>query len=394
MINWKLMKNWALLLSFSFAFLFSQEKIEILAYHGIPPEHSTLENYKLLKDLGFTINYRTYGNNGDAKKALDLAAAVGIKILLETPELYSNTTKTVNSFKEHKGLFGYFIKDEPNANSFISLNKLISEIRKTDDRHEFYINLFPNYAESAQLGTVNYYRYIQDYLKNVRTNIISFDNYSVTNNVVNDSWYKNLEYIAKVSDSLRRPFWGFILSTDVNNTYKTPTLESMKLQAFINLAYGAKGIQYFTYWTLLDLSGAQKFEEAVIKRNGAKGMQFNNVYTVNRSVRKLSPIFLNSTRQGTAHVGTVPSGTTEFMKGPEIFRQLMMSGNAVVSKFYNSLQKKNYFVVVNKDLQKNLLVNYSLSRSAVLIDSNGLQKTTLNGRLTVAPSDMLVFSYN
>ena len=78
--------------------------------------------------------------------------------------------------------------------------------------------------------------------------MVSFDNYPVTNEGVRQLWYENLMIIAEESEKAGLPFWAFAMSVPHWN-YPVPTLASLRMQMYTNLAYGAQGLQYFTYWT-------------------------------------------------------------------------------------------------------------------------------------------------
>lgn len=50
-------------------------------------------------------------------------------------------------------LYRCFITDEPGAAAFPGLGKLVDYLRRRDPAHLAYVNLFPTYANNAQLGT-------------------------------------------------------------------------------------------------------------------------------------------------------------------------------------------------------------------------------------------------
>ena len=133
------------LLSFGIK-LFAQDKIPILAWYSIPAEDATLARYQELKDAGFTITFSHTSKFEDAKKALDLSAAVGIKSIFTCNELQTDPEATVRKVKNHPGLAGYFLRDEPVSSDFPGLAKWAKQIMAVDNKHYCYLNLVPNYV--------------------------------------------------------------------------------------------------------------------------------------------------------------------------------------------------------------------------------------------------------
>ena len=106
---------------------FAQEKLKadgempILAWVGVPERETTIDRFKELKASGININYSNYSNVEAVKKALDLAGQTGVKLIPFCPELKSEPEKTVKQLMKHPALFGYHLRDEPNAKDFPEL---------------------------------------------------------------------------------------------------------------------------------------------------------------------------------------------------------------------------------------------------------------------------------
>ena len=87
----------------------------IIGWVGITGSNLTIENFQRMKDAGITINCSYYSHVDSVQKALDLSFQVGIKTLIDCPELSNATVETVNRFKDHPANAGYFLMDEPSA---------------------------------------------------------------------------------------------------------------------------------------------------------------------------------------------------------------------------------------------------------------------------------------
>ena len=171
-------------------------EIPILAWFSIPAQYASEETYQDLADAGFTINFSHLTDLNDALKALDLGQKAGVKIMFTCTQLSSDPEEIVKKVKDHPALFGYFLRDEPAASDFPGLADWAKRIRAVDDTHPIYLNLFPNYAPEHILGCT-YEEYVHRFVEEVGLPMLSFDYYPVTVEGVRESWWSNLEVIAK-----------------------------------------------------------------------------------------------------------------------------------------------------------------------------------------------------
>ena len=95
-------------------------------------------------------------------EGLDLAAKHKLRAMLTSdllsPETLHDAAKRaeldalIAKVKRHPAMEAYFITDEPGAGAFPGLGELVAYLRQRDPTHLAYINLFPTYANEAQLG--------------------------------------------------------------------------------------------------------------------------------------------------------------------------------------------------------------------------------------------------
>ncbi|MDP2337352.1 MAG: hypothetical protein Q8N05_13075, partial [Bacteroidota bacterium] len=65
----------------------SNGKIPILAWYSIPASETTVARYQEMKDAGITHSLSFFSNMDEVQKALDVAAKVGVKLVVSCPEL-------------------------------------------------------------------------------------------------------------------------------------------------------------------------------------------------------------------------------------------------------------------------------------------------------------------
>jgi len=410
------------------------EKIPILAWYGVQ-EH-TIERYQEMKECGIDYNYSWFTNVEDLSQAMDVANEAGIKMIIYCPELETETEKTVNHFKEHPALAGYYLQDEPNRSDFQYLSELNKRIQTIDNKHFCYINLFPNYASSEQLGISSYLEHVQLFLQEVPVEILSFDYFPIRvrdkvrylnkikrilplSNInkmntkeryINGEWYENLEIISKEARKAGIPFWTFALATALG-PYPIPTLDDLRLQVYSNFAYGAQGIQYFTYWTPL-AGDIEDFHDGPIDYNtGKKTVTWYTVQQMNNEIKALSYVFLGANVIQVRHIvktafgtnGKVPNETIQFnfANRPEeanIIKKLKIpnSTNAVISFLKNG--NRCYMVIINRNLSGDKNVTFRIKGGAglQLIKRDGtiIPASSENSKQTVTPGDVLIYGWD
>ena len=295
-----------------------QKEIPILAWYGIPADEAKVERFQELKDAGFTLNFRGYSNADEVVKALDAAQKVGVKIIAACPELRNDTEATVKRFMKHPALAGYFLRDEPLSSDFPALGEWARKVQAVDDKHFCYLNLFPNGGKEHldALGVQSYREYVSRFDREVPMQFLSFDHYPITYDGMKPEWYENLEEFSDESKKAGKDFWAFAMATK-HWKYPHPTLATLRLQMFSDLAYGAQGLQYFTYWTPVNSEGFD-YEFGPIGLDGKRTVAYDRVRAMNQELKALSGIFVGAKVISVRHTGDrIPRGTKRLTALPE-----------------------------------------------------------------------------
>jgi hypothetical protein len=367
-------------------------QIPVIAILAIPENLTNLSRYNQLRASGITESYYHFSNADAMQAALDMGQKAGIKLFVACPELISDPTTTVRRFMNHPALAGYFLSDEPSRKNFYQLGKLVKKIRAIDNKHICYINLFPNYQVEKYMGVKTYDEYVDKFIKEVPSQIISFDHYPITGSTreaVRPSFYKNLETISNVSKKSGRPFWGFVLSV-AQRPYPVPTLGALRLQVYSNLAYGAQAIEYFTYWT----PSTPQFHTAAIGTDGRQTEVYQSIQQLNKEVKDLSGVFLGAKVVSITHTGNIPIGTRLLNQLPKPIASLKTDGlGAVVSVMKN--KGKSYLVIVNHDFTTpmNMLIRCMPGVSRVKKDGSSDVQNLYTNKVTVEPGDVAIYSW-
>ena len=147
-----------------------------------------------------------------------------------------------------------------------------------------YVNLFPNYASLQQLGTDSYDAYLRTYLKQIPLPYLSWDNYSLEHGRMDPRFYDNLEQVRRVTLEAGIPFWNCVLANTLFR-YMEPSDATFHLQVYATLAYGGRGIQFFTYFT----PDIGNFRPASIDMHGNKTATWDMLRRITHEVHALAP---------------------------------------------------------------------------------------------------------
>ncbi len=383
----------------------SQEKLKsngelpILAWYSIPADETSVARYQELKDAGITHSLSFFPNADDLQKALDAAAKVGIKIVVYCPELKTEPERIVRRFMNHPAVAGYHLMDEPNIRLYPELAAWAQKIQSVDKKHFCYVNLFPNHADSIQLGTKSYLEYIQQYNKQLPIQFMSFDYYPVLKERLSKTWYQNLEQISEEAAKSNKPFWAFALTTNYDEDHLTPqSLAAMRLQVYSDLAYGAQGIQYFTYWSATSSGPSGEDQRgAPISSAGKRSIVYDRVKQMSQEIKDLSGVFMGAKVVSVKHTGKgmIPQGTSRLVHLPKAISVIETNGApALVSVLENGAN--TFVVIVNKNhlASINLTVAGDETLKKVLKDGTIVPASAYESSIELDPGDAAIYMFS
>ena len=372
-------------------------EMPVIAFKGVPDIMTSEEHFRTFSDCGFSVSLSTYTSLDLLVKACRYAEKYGVKILGKCPEMVSNPTLAAQTLKKEKGFFGYYLQDEPSVPEIQQRQKEIERLGTIDTTHVFYINLYPYYQESWVEPATKVKTY-PEYLKAASATScqqLSFDFYPVMTSGIRPTWYHNLEMIRQESLASGKPFWGFVLSIphDVPFTpdtfYPTPTMGSLRLQVYSNLAYGAQAIQFFTYWN--PGSGRFNYHDAPVDEYGKKTKTYDVVQQMNRELKAVAKLFYGAQILSVHHLGAIPQGTTRQTEMPVNIRSLKIVGRqgAVISQFEKNGHR--YLAIVNKSHEQTLRVRIRTRNNVPQHLTKSLSAEHVKANYTVAEGDILLF---
>lgn len=230
------------------------------------------------------------------RRALDVAARHGLKMWIADtrfnerartlPDWEQQLAAAVASYRGHPALGGYFVTDEPSARQFDDLALIVSRLREHDPGTPAYINLVADYV-SGDLGAPTYRDYVERFVETVRPALLSYDYYPFGATTDRPTFFTNLALVRDAAQRHALPFMLIVLAMP-HLVYRNPSEAELSWQVYHALAYGARGISYFAYWTPVQVEFADrlKFRNGLIE-NGKPTVHYTHAQRLNRAVRAI-----------------------------------------------------------------------------------------------------------
>jgi hypothetical protein len=230
--------------------------------------------------------------------------------------------KELGEFANHGNVLGFELRDEPDVKMLKELKKTVDVVKNSayGENHLLYYNAFPNYSTPKQLsGTdvgISYETYLREFVENLSAEYLSFDYYPFDKDGnASDGYFPNLSSVRNIADEYKIPFWAFVQCGEIFSiefTKPQPDRPRFIWQVATELAYGAKGIQYFT------LTGYADFLSQIVpygERESLEGMfgvdnRINCWYyyakEINAHIHKVDEVLVNAYHEGVIFHGDSP----------------------------------------------------------------------------------------
>ena len=322
------------------------EEFLISYWYGPQPDDA---RFAEIAEANFNVAMSTGG-----RKALDIAQQNGLKVMLQDPRIGAKNFRdegfgqgldaVVDEFADHPALWGYYVTDEPNASQFEHLGAVNRYLLKKDPKHIPFINLFPTYASQEQLGNPTYEEHVSGFLQIVKPRLLSYDHYALVGDGIRDDFFENLEIIRRQALKHRVPF-NYILLSIPHFGYRDPSEADLRWQVNTALAYGARGIMYFTYNSVPDPQPSQGWGDAIIDRQGRRTPRYEQVKQINGELKRLGPTLMRLTSTAVYHTPPLPREAVEIPQGDPLVR---IDGGQFVIGYFRSQDGRRYAMVVNR----------------------------------------------
>ena len=349
----------------------------------------TARRYAELAGAGFNtaIGGNGVGNERANRLALAACEQYGLRLVLADAELskaIQGTATTANraditrrlkeiysgiqgrpGFGGRPGLAGIFLYDEPGKTRFANLRFARQEVENIFGPDELpYVNAWPSYAAVSALQAPSYTDYLDAYMNGEGSEsspFLSFDHYPLlAEERMTPDFFYNHAVIRRYAQTFGVPSWGFVQSMGFTGgkvgieRRRPPDEAEIFWQINVALAYGVKGIQYFTYWTPEDPN--LQTGGALITLDGDTTVRYDYATRANEFLRKVGKILLPLPlgSSSVTHFGEkrLPRGAKPFKGYPSYVKAA--SGSAAILGLFKESDSSTgrYLLVVNRSPNK------------------------------------------
>jgi hypothetical protein len=253
----------------------------------------------------------------------------------------------------NSAVLGFYLDDEPSAELMPGLGHVAALIREAMPDAWPYINLLPIYGGSAYWRVNDYGTYVQRYIEASHPAFLSYDNYSLFEGQMRDDFFTNLEAVRQMSLAAKVPFWNCVLA-DAHYDYMEPSDATFNIQVYSTLAYGGRGIEYYTYFTPAD--GNHRL--GPVDQFGHRTATWDMLRRINLQIRALAPTLIHLRSTGVYYSANVPFGCkplsqSHLVEGIEMATPALRvppPPRFLLGEFENE-KGQAYLMVVNRDLQ-------------------------------------------
>lgn len=326
--------------------MLTPEEFMILPWGWTPGDAQIL---KEIKDCGFNMaGFVT-------PEYVDAVRKAGLKCFVSDPnvsplytdgkmsdaEIKKRVGAMTAKFRDNPSVYGYYMIDEPSALLFPALGRWADAIRKAHPGSTPYINLLPI---GTWPGSKDYDDYLDQFVKQTHSTYVCYDHYTLMNDgSVRPSLYQNLEVMREFSLKHRIPFWNIVLS-NTHLQYAEVTQGGLNLQVFATLAYGGRGISYFTYFAPI----GDNIRNAPLDQFLNRTPTWDMIRLINLQIHKLGPTYLKLKSVNVFHNQDVPEGC----RGMDSSKHLseVSGGNFLIGEFVGP-DNEPFVYIVNKDIR-------------------------------------------
>jgi hypothetical protein len=313
------------------------------------------EELDRVRDAGLTCFVRDARANGYSWASLPPEA-----------DLRRNIAALKAQVGSHPAALGFYLRDEPDPSLMPGLGKVAGLLREAMPDKWAYVNVFPYRAGPGSRfpGASSYMDYVRMLVNTVGQPFLSYDNYSLVNGEMLDGFFTNLEIVSRLGLETRTPFWNCILA-NAHFNYMQPSDATFHLQVYSTLAYGGRGIQYFTYTT----PQIGNYRLGAVDQFGNRTSTWEMLRRINNEIHALAPTLIKLRSTGVYHYPDAPEqgkglAESRLVRSVEMTQRYVRppAGARYLIGEFEDDQARPYLMIVNKDLSQSFRFRIELKR--------------------------------
>ena len=172
-------------------------------------------------------------------------------------------------------------------------------------------------------------------------------------------YFKNLDIVRQQCQKAKLPFIQIILSLPYGS-YRNPSEADLRWQVYTSLAYGARGIMYFTYWT----KPAWKLGNgpAIIGMDGKRDVKYEWIRRLNNRLKALGPTLIQIGSTGVYATTPLPPGTYGLTAEAPVKQ---VEGGPMLIGCFKGNKEEPYIWVVNRSFKDRITAKLTMADNVI-----------------------------
>lgn len=279
---------------------------------------------------------------------------------MEDAEIAKRAKELAARTSQHPATFGYHIIDEPARKIVPRVAEWAKQLTAAAPNVVAYTNFFPIGSSDIGRTGADYEKYLTSYLEAAKPKAFSYDGYSLMDDgTVRSRYFENLEVARRTALKTGIPFWHVALANS-HFRYAEPSEATFAFQIYTSLAYGVRGIGWFTY------TGRDRgnYHSTAIDLFGHRTRTFDLLRNANLQLHRLAPIYAALKSVGVFHHPVIPQGCVG-IDASKFVDDIRGTGPFVVGEFEDA-QGRPAILVVNRDMQHSTQVAVVLKAKSAM----------------------------
>jgi len=352
-----------------------QDRFYISTFEAVRDMNSDIRKIlEATNEAGINLVEITFKDRAAVTKIVELCERLGIQTIVQDPSFGGIGEKivatsdeivqeTLSHYAKFQNIFGYYVWDEPVRDAFLHCRDTKARFERYAPGKLPYFALFPSYgmytwsSSDYNWESNTYVAYIDEFLDVVDPDVVCFDYYpyrgSTTEIVKNDLW-RDMGYVSKRARELGKPFWFYFQAVELaTGEIGRMNRQNIGIQMFAALAYGAKGLSWFTSMGIVTDVAGNKTE------------RFDDVKALNEQVLNLGGFLLDKKLKQIYHTSLDELETKMYFLDNFNDSDLITAApdNLIIGVFGEETSDRKFVLVVNKQEDTKCSGNLRLSHT-------------------------------
>lgn len=287
---------------------FKQDEFCISFFVDPPIDEQAPLRYREIAEANFNVVMGTFGakNTEQLRKQVKLCAKNNLACIVH------NTGLPDGELPSGDAVWGYFVRDEPTRADFPAVKQRVDLLRAAHPGKLAYVNLFPSYCDEERLGTASYDEHVRLFIEAVQPDVLCMDHYPFMkpDKDTRGAYLSDLQVMRRHALANGIPWWNYF-NTMPFGPHHDPTEAQLRWQVFSSVAYGARGVLYFCYWTP---RGAE-FPRggAILTAEGKKTRHYEQAKRINATLKAWGPHLMHMTSELATTLAAGDASTTPIL---------------------------------------------------------------------------------